>query len=818
MNDSPQNASVESLTNLLQQGLASHQQGDLKQAEKNYLKVLNFSPENACALHLLGVLSNQKQEFTAAIDLISRALQIIPQQPIFHSNLGNALRDSGRFELAIAAYQKALQLKPDLFETYINMGIAYDQLANFDGAVSAYLKAIDLKPDSAEAYYNLGNTYKEQRRWDEAVKCYRRAVGINPSLAEAFYNLAAVLEQQDFFDAAIDCLKQCLRINPQWAEAYNNLGNLYMRQDLHDQALAHYQKAVQLNPQFYVAQNNLGNALKDLGCWAEAIACYQKALHVHPQYAEAYLNLGIMLAESDCPTEAVNQFQAAVRINPYFATAHNYLGITLADLGKRSEAIKCFERAIEINPAYSEAYYYLMYQLQYVCNWSRLETVSDRLDQLTGPAAPGGQFAPEPPFIHMTRHPDLEHQLINARAWCRKMMPPAKRGMPLFSFDRRRLKTGRLTVGYLSGDFHDHATAHLMLGVFGLHSRSKLQIHCYSYGPDDHSTYRTQIRQQSDQFVDLRELSHIDAARRIYADKVDILVDLKGHTKGARLGILACRPAPIQVHYLGFPGTTGADFIDYLITDKMVTPFEHAPYYSEKLVYLPHSYQVNDQRQKIAARYWTRKELGLPPEGFIFSSFNLPYKIDAQLFDCWMRILQQIPRSVLWLFNGGEEMIYNLKQTARGKGIDPRRLVFADKLLKAEHLARLQLADLSLDTRIVNGHTTTSDSLWASVPVITLQGDHFASRVAASLLSAIGLPELIVPHLDDYERLAVRLATHPAELHEIKTRLFENRLTMPLFDTSRFIKNLEAAYQKMWWLFREGQAPQQFRVEEELGR
>jgi protein O-GlcNAc transferase len=792
--------------------LACHQQGDLKQAEINYLKILNFSPENADALHLLGVLSNQKQDFTAAFDLISRALQIVPRQPIFHSNLANALRDSGRCEQAIAAYQKALQLKPDLFETHINMGIAYDQLAKFDSAVSAYQKAISLKPDSADAYYNLGNSFKEQRLEDKAIDCYRQAIAINPLFAEAYYNLAIVLERQANDEAAIDCLKQCLRIHPQWAEAYNNLGNLCKRQDLHDQALAHYQQAVQLKPQFYVAQNNLGNALKDLGCWPEAIACYQEALRVQPQYAEAYLNLGITLAESDRPVEAVDHFQAAVCINPDFAAAHNYLGITLADLGKHGEAIDCFERAIEINPDYSEAYCYLIYQLQYICDWSRLETASEKLDQLIGPAAPGGQFVPQPPFIHMTRHPDPEHQLINARAWCRKMIPPARSGIPLFPFDRRHLKTGKLTIGYLSGDFHDHATAHLMLGVFGLHNRSKLQINCYSYGPDDHSAYRAQIRQQSDLFVDLRELSHIDAARRIYADEVDILVDLKGHTRGARLGILASRPAPIQVHYLGFPGTTGADFIDYLITDRIVTPVEHASYYSEKLVYLPHSYQVNDQQQKIAPCDWTRKDWGLPDQGFVFSSFNLPYKIDSLMFDCWMRILNRIPDSVLWLFSPGAQTIHHLKQEAGHRGVDPRRLVFADKLPKVEHLARLQLADLALDTRMVNGHTTTSDSLWAGVPVITLEGTHFASRVSASLLNAIGLPELIAANLGAYERLAIHLAMHSEALIRIKAKLAHNRLTQPLFDTSGFVDYLEAAYQKMGCLFREGQKPQQFEI------
>ncbi|MGD9120638.1 MAG: hypothetical protein PVG59_08145, partial [Desulfobacterales bacterium] len=495
--------------------------------------------------------------------------------------------------------------------------------------------------------------------------------------------------------------------------------------------------------------------------------------------------------------------------------AYNFMGITLADMGRRRAAIDCFQKAITINPGYTETYSYLIYQLQYICDWDWLEAYSQRLDQTVCQTVFSDPVMSEPPFIRMARDSDLSQQLINARAWCRKIVQPLQNLRLPFSFEGRRQKTGKICIGYLSCDFHDHATAHLMMRVFGLHNREKFKINCYSYGPDDHSDYRKHIRTQSDQFNDIRKLPYVDAAKRIFADKIDILVDLKGHTQGARLGILACRPAPIQVHYLGYPGTTGADFIDYLISDRIVTPLEHAPFYSEKLVFLPHSYQVNDHHQEIASRVRPKEQLGLPPKSFVFSSFNLPYKIDPLMFDCWMRILHQVPNSVLWLFNGGTPTTQNLEQEAKGRGIDPRRLVFAGKLPKAEHLARLQLADLSLDTRIVNGHTTTSDSLWAGVPVITLLGGHFASRVSASLLTAIGLTDLIVTKIDDYERLAVRLANHPAELQKIKAKLCLNRLTEPLFDTPLFVNNLEATYEKMWRIFKAGQAPQQFEVIED---
>jgi protein O-GlcNAc transferase len=805
-------ASATHLASILKRGLHYHQEGDLKLAEKNYREILDVMPENANALHLLGVLSNQVQDNLAAIDLISRAIQIVPDQPIFHNNLGNAYRDSDRCEQAIACYQKALQIKPDLVETYINMGIAYHQLADLDRAASAYQKAIELKPNSAEAYYNLGNTLKEQRLFDEAVSCYRQATSLNPMLVEAFYNQANILEKQDRFDEAITCLKHCIQFKPDWAEAHNNLGNLSKQLGFIDDAIFYCQKAIQLKPELDEAHINLGNIYKDQGDLGKAIDCYQKALQIRPTNAAAHLNLGVTYAEADHTAGAIECFQKATRLNPQFAEAHNYMGVILAKKDRRDEAIDCFQKAIAINPDYAEAYSYLIHQLQHTCDWQRMSCFSERLDILIQRATDKAQSIIQPPFICMARNSDPVMNLTVAKTWSRKIEQPLQNVKLPFSFEIRRQKKPKLTIGYLSGDFHDHATAHLMLSLFGRHDREKFEIYCYSYGPEDNSRYRNQIREESDQFIDIRDCSHIDAARRIYEEEVDILVDLKGHTKGARLGILACRPAPIQVHYLGYPGTTGADFIDYLITDRMVTPEDHVPYYNEKLVFLPHCYQVNDDQQEIASRHWNRETLGLPNKNFVFSSFNFPYKIDPVMFDCWMQILQQVPNGVLWLFGDNENAIRNLRREAANRGVEPDRLVFAQKIEKAEHLSRLKWADLALDTRVVNGHTTTSDSLWAGVPVITLQGSHFASRVSSSLLHAVGLSELVTYRLEEYEKLAVQLALRPSELKAVRQKLSINRLKHPLFDTTRFVRNLEHAYSQMWQIFSEGRAPTQIEV------
>jgi protein O-GlcNAc transferase len=551
-----------------------------------------------------------------------------------------------------------------------------------------------------------------------------------------------------------------------------------------------------------------------MGSFSKAIDCYRNALQISPQNAVAYLNLGITYVEVDHAADAIECFQKAAQLNPQFAAAHNYMGVVLAEEGRRDEAIDCFQKAIAINPDYTEAYSYLIHQLQHTCNWNLLLRFSEKLGRLITRAMDKGQSIMEPPFVCMARCSDPAINLTIAKAWSRKTLQPLLNAPPLFAFESRRQKKPKLTIGYLSCDFHDHATAHLMRSLFGRHDREKFEVHCYSYGPDDNSQYRKQIIKESDQFIDIRGHSHIDAARRIYDQGVDILVDLKGHTRGARLGILACRPAPVQVHYLGYPGTTGADFIDYLITDRIVSPEDHVAYYSEKLVYFPHCYQVNDDQQEIASQNLTRKELGLPDKGFVFSSFNLPYKIDPVIFDSWMRILQQVPGSVLWLFDDDQNARRNLRTEAANRSVDPDRLVFAQKIEKAQHLSRLKWADLALDTRIVNGHTTTSDSLWAGVPVITIQGSHFASRVSSSLLHAVGLPELVTDSPAEYEKLAVQLALQPSRLNTLRRRLNINRLKKPLFDTACFVRNLELAYRQMWRIFSEGRAPTQIEVVE----
>ena len=671
----------------------------------------------------------------------------------------------------------------------------------------------DMRSEAAvEAFYKMGYAFHRDGKLHEALVWYQKAVEVKPDYAEAWHNMGIVFKDQDRLNEAMSCFQKALEVKPDLAQAYNNTGNVLRYQGMLGEAISCFQRAVHLKPDYAGAYYNMGSTFQDQGKSNEAIACYQKALEIKPDFAEAYNNMGTVLQDQDELDEAISCFEKTLQLEPDHAEAYNNMGSTFQQQGRSDEAIAWYQKALRLKPDYAGAISNLLHQLRQTCSWQELGDVTARLDGLTKQDLDNGRRSAESPFVNLTRQADLSRNFAIAKSWSSDIARSMSNLKIDFSFDNRRLRRTKIAVGYLSNDFRNHATAHLMLGLFGLHNQDEFEIFCYSYGKDDGSYYRKRIERDCDKFVDLQNIGYADAAKCIYGDQVDILVDLKGYTKGHRLAICALRPAPIQVSYLGFPGTTGADFFDYIITDRIVTPEEHVPYYSENFVYLPHCYQVNDHSQALSNRDWKKEDFGLPEESFVFSSFNRPYKVDPVMFDVWMKILRQVPQGVLWLLRENETAEKNLRHEAEARGVKPERLVFSEMLPKDEHLPRLRLSHLALDTRIVNGHTTTSDALWAGVPIITLQGSHFASRVSASILTAIGLSELITHTLEDYESLAVHLARNPRKLKAIQERLSKNRLTEPLFDTPRFVKNLEKAYKEMWHIYLAGQKPRHIEV------
>jgi len=396
-----------------------------------------------------------------------------------------------------------------------------------------------------------------------------------------------------------------------------------------------------------------------------------------------------------------------------------------------------------------------------------------------------------------------------ARVWATQKYPAAP--VPLWNGDVYR--HDKIRVAYLSADFRTHATALLMAGVFEAHDRARFETTAISFGADDRSAMRARLEAGFDHFVDMRDVRDAEIAQRLRREEVDIVVDLKGFTQESRPGILAYRPAPIQAQYLGYPGTMAASYYDYVIADACVIPEEHRPFFSEQVAYLPDTYQCNDSKRAIAPRAPRRAEVGLPENGFVFCCFNNNHKILPEMFDIWMRLLRQVDNSVLWLLQDNQVVARNLSREAIARGVAPERLVFARRCLPAEHLARQRLADLFLDTLPYNAHTTCSDALWAGLPVVTVLGGCFAGRVAASLLSALGVPELIGRSLEEYEALALKLARDRTALAAIRDKVVRNRDTYPLFDTARFTRNLEAAYISMWERYQRGERPQTFAVD-----
>lgn len=635
---------------------------------------------------------------------------------------------------------------------------AYQTLALTLATTPHYLANIKAKLARHRLSAPLFNTLQQTR----ALEALYQQVAQPPSAATLTHQANGLLAHNQI-DAAKTLYLQTLRLYPEQPETHYNLGNAHEQLGDTANAIACYQRAIQLQPDFAQAHNNLGNAFKAQQRWAAAMACYQHAVRITPQYAEAHFNLGSTY-------ETLTQTEQAFT---HYALAHEY-----------------HPQNVDISTA-------LCHQAQHLAKWSSVKTLTQSIITQLKTAQRPAQASLGIPFAFFCITDDLALNHMVAERCAQNIQRTALKQHPAYSHTGQTHPHKPLKIGYLSGDFFDHATTHLILGLFQHHDHHQFDIHCYAYGPDDGSDYRRTIMAMSDHFTSVD--SHTDAqiAERIYADQIDLLIDLKGHTQHNRLGICALRPAPVQATYLGYPGTSGANFFDYLICDAIVAPPSHAPYYTEKLVYLPNTYLATDNQQTISTSTQHRSQYGLPDNYFVFCSFNQAYKIDEATFKLWMQILHQVKHSVLWLDAGHPIAQANFQQAAKTSGIAPERLIFAQKKPKPEHLKRLQLADLALDTRLCNGHTTSVDALWAGLPVLTQGGQHFASNVSSSLLTAIELTELITHSAEAYVQLATDLALNPKRLTNIRQQLATKRQNTALFDTQTHTQHLEAIYQKL---------------------
>ena len=799
---------------MLAMAVSHHQQGRLAEAERLYRQVLAIDPDQSAAWHLLGVVHWQGGQFQAAAEFLKRAIRLNGAVAAFHANLGNAYQGLGRLDDAASCYRRAVVLQPELAAVHVALGNVLLAQRKPAEAEHSFRKALELKPSYADAHCNLSSALQQLGRLDEAAACCLQAIALRPDQAEAHASLGGVRYLQKRWDDAAESFRRALELKPELAQVHNNLALLDQELGRLDDAAAGLRRASELAPNWAEPHANLALVLQQQGYIDEAIASYHRALALAPDRAATHCNLGTALQEQDELDEAIACYGRAIELEPRLALAHFNLGKALGSDGRSLEAIEQFQRAASLQGDFLAALGSLVHEMSHACQWDGIEPLARRVVELVDrdEAPPGGE--PLSPFalLALPIATTAQQQLRCARQWADEHVRPSidlARIQP-----RRQTSSGgrKITLGYLSADFNDHAIAVLSAELFEKHDRQRFQVYGYSYGRDDKSLMRARLEAGFDRFVDIRPLSHVDAARRIAADGVDILVDITGYTKNARSRILAARPAPIQVNFLSYVGTMGTPLVDYIMVDEFVVPAAMQPYYVEKLVHLPGCYMVNDSRRAISSQTQSRSECGLPEDGFVFCSFNNNYKITPAMFSAWMRLLAAVPGSVLWLLEGNGYAPASLRREAAARGIAPERLIFAPRCPPADHLARHRLANLFLDTYPYNSHTTASDCLWAGCPLVTLAGDTFQSRVAGSLLTALGLSELITSQLNEYEATALRLATNPAELAEWRIRLAASRSSSDVFDAAPFARKLEAAYTLMWERQQAGQPPAAFRV------
>jgi protein O-GlcNAc transferase len=634
-----------------------------------------------------------------------------------------------------------------------------------------------------QSLYNQALSAQRAGNLAEAERLYRQILG-HTAAPEVLVNLGNVLAAQNRREDALANYDKALAARPDFFEALFNRANVLLELKRPEDALQDFERVVRLRPDFPSGWNNRGTSLRNLQRLDEALASFSRAAALSPAHVNALTNVAIVLWDQGRLGDALAAADRALAVAPNSAEALYIKANILRDLRQLDEALAHYELTLAANPAHQHAPTGAAQMALGLCDWRRVDALGPRVkdNAANGPAV-------IQPLVLLGYSGDAALQRRCAENYIRRTMPvrPAL-------VQGARYRHDRIRLAYLSADFHQHPTALLLAELFERHDRARFEVTGIAFGPDDGSVMRARIRQAFDHFEDVRGKSDAEVAALLKARETDIAVDLNGHTAGARTAIFAYRPAPVQVNYLVYPGTIGADFIDYILADRIVLPADQQAFFREKIVHLPDCYQANDAKRALLPAP-TRAEAGLPPTGFVFCCFNAGWKITAPVFDIWMRLLGQVENSVLWLLDGPHAA--NLRDEARARGLDPQRLIFAPRLAPDRHLARHQLAGLFLDTLPYNAHTTASDALWAGVPVVTCYGNAFPGRVAASLLKAIDLPELVTTRAQDYQALALELASNPALLQATRDKLARNRLTAPLYDSERFRRNIEAAYEAM---------------------
>lgn len=785
-------------------GLALFARGQVADAREALERAASLTPANAALLNDLGNACRAAGDRGAAIEAFSAAIKADPGFAFAHFNLADALLEAGEVERASAVYEDIIARGFAAIDGdfHVNRGLCRLGLRDAEGAVEAFRAALQLEPGHSRAAAALSDTLQKLGQHRGAVIFLTGFLDKQRASLETLISLGSGFLGLRDYPRALALFERLAAAHPRAPKVLIGKGLALSGVNRHEEALQSLDEAIAIDARDAEALIGKGVALKALRRLPEAIDTYRRAIEVAPRNPNAHLNLGNALALLNRHEEALVCYERVLALDPNSAEALNYEGNSLNALNRQSEAVTRFEKAVALDPGVTEALSSLVYTKQRRWDWAGLpEQRQFLLDRVRARQYVANPFA----LLGICDDPEL-HQ-IAARAYRRETLPPA----PSVPSPQATMRD-RLRIGYFSADFRNHAVMQLLVGALECHDRDAFEIHAFSYGPEVEDPMRARIRATMDHFHECARLSDgamIAAAREA---GLDIAIDLNGYTQDGRLAPFAARLAPVQVCFLGYPGTVGADFLDYIVADATVLPMDQQRFYDEKIVHLPDSYQANDDRRVIAPETPSRAEAGLPADGFVYCCFNNAYKITPEVFASWMRILNAVPGSVLWLLANEAEAMDRLRAVAAGQGVDPARLVFAPYVPSAKHLARHRIADLFLDTLPYNAHTTASDALWAGLPVLTQMGQAFAGRVAASLLNAVGLPEMITRDAAAYEALAVALGRDPARMAALKAKLAAAIPTAPLFNTPRFTRHLESAYRMMWQRHAAGLPPEGFAV------
>ncbi len=767
----------------------------VEQAIDCFKRAIKLEPGYVDAFHNLGLAFTKQKKFQDALECYDEALRINPDSDTLWIVRGNLLCDLRRYEEALASCKQAIELKSDCPDAWVNHGNVLAGLKRYDEALTSCERAIQINPNCADAWVNYGNAFLGLNRHDEAQASYQRALEITPDLVTAWYNRGILLTKLGRHSDALASYQRVLELSPNLAMAWYNRGALLMSLKRHEEALASYDKAIELAPDYAEAWSNRGTALNGLRRYSDALASYERALGFSPDLAMAWYNQGNTLGDLKRHEEALASYERAIEFKPDYAEAWSNRGNALNDLKRHEEALASYAKAIGLKPDIDFALDVLIHTQMITCQWANLDS---RLKILETEITKSRKAFTPFPILGLFDSPGLQKSV--AEIYVKEKFTSGNSLGVL----ARRPRRERIRIGYFSMDFREHPVSHLIVELIELHDRRRFEVFGFSFGINTQDPMRQRLEKSFDKFLDVKDLSDAQITQLSRELEMDIAIDLGGHTKDSRPQIFTERAAPIQISYLGYPGTWGAQCMDYLIGDKVVITDSNCEHFFEKIIFLPNQFQVNPSYRSVASSQKSRTDYGLPEKSFVFCCFNNNWKIISGVFYQWIRILQKVPQSVLWLYADNPTSARNLREETIKHGLSPDRVIFAGSVAREKYLEQYKFADLFLDTRPYNAGTTASDALWVGLPVLTQAGKSFASRMAASLLANIGLSELIANTEEEYEALAVEFASNPEKLANIRAKLNVNKLNKPLFNTRLFVKHIESAYQEAYERYQNG--------------